>query len=423
MKKPVLKTLKNDLCVLVIEQPQALTLTTMVLVGVGSDYEQKQHNGISHFLEHMYFKGTTNHPNAKSISEVFDRIGAISNAFTSEEYTGYWAKGSPEHLDVFLDLLADIYINSTFPEVEFAKEKGVIIEEINMYEDSPQYLVGREMTNLLYGDQPAGRATIGTKATVTHFTRDDLLAYQKTHCIAANTTIVISGPVNAAAMVRKVGAVFKALSTTKKKSKQKIIKQYTGATRIFHKKTDQAHLSIAFPTVALGDRSLPALRLLSVILGRSMSSRLFIRLREELGAAYYVSASQDSMTDRGEFSITAGIDKKRVNEIIGEILSELGKLKKDLVSNDEIEKAREYALGMIRLGLESTDDLANFYGHAAVLRQPLRTPEMIAREYKSVTPAMVRAAARKFFTKDRTHIVLVGPFREDVLDRKLTDSL
>ncbi len=424
MKKPVLKTLPNGLRVLVIEQPQAPTLTTMVLVNVGSDYESKDQNGLSHFLEHLYFKGTLARPSAKIISEELDRIGAISNAFTSEEYTGYWAKGGPEHIDTFLDVLSDIYINSTFPEIDVNKEKGVVIEEINMYEDSPQYLAGREMTSLLYGDQPAGRSIIGTKETVTSFTRESVVTYQQAHCVAENTVVVISGPITTALAVRKVKAVFTGIPTKKKKSKiltRRI--RPTTRTRVHSKHTDQAHLSIAFPTVALGHTDLVALRLLSTILGRSMSSRLFVRLREDLGVAYYVSAGQDSLTDRGEFGISAGVDKGRVSEVVGEIMRELVTLKSELVSPEELTKAREYSLGMLRLGLESTDDLANFYGHAAILEQPFRTPEIIKREYTKITPSDLRRVARKFFTKERAHSVLVGPFKDTDLPETLFDSL
>lgn len=419
-----LKTLPNGLRILVIPQPQALTVTALVLVGVGGDYESKEQNGLSHFLEHLFFKGTPTRPSAKIISETLDRVGAVSNAFTTEEFTGFFAKGGPQHLELFLDVLSDIYLNPTFPEAEIVKEKGVVIEEMNMYEDSPQYLVARELTKLLYGDQSAGRPLIGTKETVKSFSRDDVVAFKNIHYHAANTVVVVAGPVTESVVHNAVARAFKAIPVVKKKSRPRTKQvQSTPAVSMYTKQTDQAHIALAFRTVTLGHADLPALRLLATILGRSMSSRLFLRLREELGAAYYVNAGQETLTDRGEFGIAAGIDKDRVPDIIREILKELKTIKDELVSEDELSKAREYALGMMRLGLESTDDLANFYGYAAILDQPFRTPAVIAKEYALVIPRDIRRVARKYFVSDRANLAIVGPANIARVTPKIFDSL
>lgn len=419
-----LKTLSNGLRILAIPQPQAPTVTALVLVGVGGDYEAKEQSGLSHFLEHLFFKGTTRRPSTKSIAEVFDRVGAVSNAFTTEEFTGFFAKGAPQHLELFLDVLSDIYLNPTFPEAEIVKEKGVVIEEMNMYEDSPQYLVARELTRLLYGDQSAGRPLIGTKETIKSFTRDNVVAFKDTHYHAANTVVVVVGPVTQSVVHNAVARAFKAISVAKKRSRPRTKQvQSVPAVSMYTKQTDQVHIALAFRTVALGHADLPALRLLATILGRSMSSRLFLRLREELGAAYYVNAGQETLTDRGEFGITAGIDKDRVPDIVGEILKELKLLKEELVSKDELSKARQYALGMMRLGLESTDDLANFYGYAAILDQPFRTPALIAKEYSSVTPRDIRRIAQKYFVSNRANLAIVGPTTTTKVTPQIFDSL
>ena len=194
--KPILKTLKNGLRILLIPQPQAATATALILVATGSKYENKATSGLSHFLEHMFFKGTTKRPSAKNICETLDEIGSISNAFTSQEYTGYYAKGSPQHVDKYLDVLSDIYLDSTFPEGEIAKEKGVIIEEINMYEDMPQHKVGQALVTLMYGDQPAGWPIIGTKENVLAFSRKDFIDYHHLHYHADNTIIVLAGAID-----------------------------------------------------------------------------------------------------------------------------------------------------------------------------------------------------------------------------------
>ncbi len=415
--KPVLKTLPNGLRVLVIAQPTALTATAMILVGTGSKYESKAENGLSHFLEHLCFKGTEKLPSAKAITESFERIGAFSNAFTSAEYTGYFAKGGPKNIPTFLEVLADIYLNSTFPETEVHKEKGVIIEEINMYEDLPQQKVGETLMRLMYGDQPAGWTIAGSKENVSGFTRDDVIGYKHTHYHASNTLVVVSGAVDAKSTIRSVENLFKNLDAAKTTKKKKTVVEKTGIKlAVVQKNIDQAHITIGFHSVPFGHRDRYALSLLGTILGRGMSSRLSQTLREELGVAYYVNAGNDAQSDVGLFEISAGIDKRRINEIMKVIAALLADISQILVGDDELSKAKEYTFGMQRIGLESSDDIAGFYAAQVMMGQELRSPLEVERGYRAVTVQDIRRVARNVFKAANTNIAVIGPYTSKDID-------
>jgi predicted Zn-dependent peptidase len=422
--KPKVITLENGLRIIAIPRPEAAIVTALVLVGTGSKYESKEENGLSHFLEHMCFKGTVRRPSAKVISEELDGVGAVSNAFTSHEYTGYYAKGSPKHLSTFIDVLSDTYLNSTFPEAEIQKEKGVIIEEINMYEDLLQHKVAEELLSLMYGDQPAGWPIIGNKETVSSFTRKDFVSYKKKHYHADNTVVAICGPIDIKDTVKKVEAAFSHIDTHKS-AKMKKVKdaQHTPMLRVVSKQIPQAHMAIGFRSVPFRHPDAPAVALLATILGRGMSSRLMQKLREELGAVYYVHAEQDSFIDHGIFGIIAGIDKDRPNFIIQCVLDELKNLKEKLLSKEELTKAKEYTLGMIRLGLESTDDIAGFYATPLILKKDFKTPEQIIKEYTAVTAEDMRRVARKLFVPKRANIAILGPYVEKDIDLKPFSNL
>lgn len=422
--KIIQKKLPNGLRLVMAPQADAATATVLILVGTGSKYEKKTENGLSHFLEHMYFKGTILRPTAKSIAEAFDGLGAISNAFTDKEYTGYYAKGNPAHADQFIDILSDMYLHSTFPEIEIEKEKGVVIEEINMYEDMPQYKAGENLFTLMYGDQPAGWSTIGLKATVSSFTRNNLLKYQHAHYTAENTIVLVTGAIDPVAVQRQIKKSFTLLSTKKAVSKSKVIDKQTDPQSIlFHKQTDQAHLILGFRSLPTGHPDRPVVSLLSTLLGGGMSSRLFIRIREELGAAYYIHSEQETFTDHGIFSIAAGIDKTRFDEIMKGIVDELIRVKTELVSKEELVKIKEQTVGMMRLGLESSDSIAGFYGMQLLLKGEYKTPEQFTREYMAVTAADIQRVAKKIFIAKNANLSVVGPFEKQKITTEVLKTL
>jgi predicted Zn-dependent peptidase len=422
--KIIEKKLSNGLRVVMIPQADAQTATALILVGTGSKYEKKTENGLSHFLEHMYFKGTTNRPNAKTIAEAFDTLGALSNAFTTHEYTGYYAKGNPAHTNEFIDILSDIYCNSLFPESEIKKEIGVVLEEINMYEDMPSYKASEQLFELMYGDQPAGWSVIGPKATVSSFTRKDLIRYQKSHYTADNTIVVIAGSIDPVTVYKKIKVAFAGITTATAHRRKKVIDTQSAPQSILlYKKTDQANLALGFRSIPIVHADRAAVSLLAMILGGGMSSRLFLLLREELGAVYDVHIEHDVFTDHGVFAIAAGIDKTRLDEIVSRIIGELVLIKNELVSEKELAKVKEQAIGMMRLGLESSDSIAGFYGTQVLLKGMYSTPEQLTKEYMKVTAEDIQRVAKKIFVSEHANLSVVGPFEKKAVKSSLLAGL
>jgi predicted Zn-dependent peptidase len=389
------------------------TVTVLVLVETGSKYETKAKNGISHFLEHMCFKGTAMRPSAHAISAELDGLGSQSNAFTGQEYTGYYAKSDAKHFKQIFDVVSDIYLNSTFPEGEIEKEKGVIVEEINMYEDMPQRHVQDVFMELLYGNQPAGWNIAGTRENVRAMTRKDFVAYKKAHYVPKATTVIVSGKVKEADVQKEIERVFGALKSSPKSDKKITTDvQKKAAVLVSHKKSDQTHLVVGVRSFNTHDKRNAALTVLGTILGGGMSSRLFIKLREELGVAYYVRAMNDTYSDHGVFQISAGVSNDRVKEVVREILGECARLKTELVSNEELVKAKEYLVGNMKLELESSDAWANFYGGQEVMRKKILGPDEIEAKIRKVTAKDIQAVANEIFINKNLNLALIGPFTD-----------
>lgn len=412
--KFIKKTLKNGLRVVVVPMKDNPTATVLVLVEAGSEYENKEINGISHFLEHVCFKGTKKRPKAIDIVKELDSIGSQNNAFTSTEYTGYYAKANANKFNKIFDVISDIYLNSTFPEVEVEKEKGVIIEEINMYEDMPHQEVQNLITKVLYGDQPAGWKISGEKENIKNISRDDIVNYRNDHYLPESTVIVVAGKVEPKEVFKKVEEVFGNTERGKKKKKTKTLeKQSSPQVLLEFKQTDQSHFVLAFRSFDLFNKKNPALAVLSGVLGAGMSSRLFQRLREEMGVGYYVRAYNDASLDHGFFQISAGVDNKRIEEVLKEILIECEKLKNTLVPEDELKKTKEFLIGNMKLSLESSDDIANFYGTQEILKKEIVKPEVKAKKIKEVTAKDVQKVAREIFQNNKMNFAMIGPVKDD----------
>ncbi len=396
------------------------TVTVLVMVEAGSEYETKEKNGISHFLEHMCFKGTVKRPTALAISKELDSIGAHYNAFTSDEYTGYYAKSAPKHVHKILDVVSDLYLNQTFDDKEMEKEKGVIIEEINMYKDLPHRSVQELFLKLLYGDQPAGWTIAGTRETVQAMKRDDFVEYRSKHYVPQATTVIVAGNFDNKKILKEIDKTFGHIPGTPKDKKSKVVEsQNKPEILIEEKKTDQAHLVLGVRGYPISSPHNPTIRVLNAVLGAGMSSRLFQKLREEMGVGYYVRSTYDSLVDHGILSVSVGSDVKRVEEVVKAILDELNKLKTELVSEDELKKTKDYLIGTMYLGLESSDSLAEFYGYQEVLSHKLKTAQDIVKEIKSITAKDIQKIAQKLFVNESLNLALVGP----VADRKKLQSL
>lgn len=412
--------LPNGLRLVLVPRPSSLTSTVFVSVEAGSKYETRAENGISHFLEHMCFKGTTRRPTAMAIASELDGLGAQYNAFTSQEFTSYYAKVKNEFLPQTLDVVSDIYLNPVFDSREIEKEKGVIVEEINMYEDMPARRVHDLFMELVYGDQPAGWNIAGTKAVVRRLTRDDFVRYRSRHYVPRATVVAVAGGFNRDTVARAVRERFGRLPIGPKDGKRRVVEQQKGPRQlVYHKTSDQAHLVLGFRAFALADPRRYALQVLSDVLGGSMSSRLFHVVREEMGAAYYVRTADDLYSDHGLFTISAGVDVRRIDEVITAILRECTRLKTALISPAELKKAKDHIIGTLFLSLETSDELGGFYGAQEVLKLPLVSPETVARRIAAVTAEEIRVLARALFRPAKLNLAVIGPFRAKSFQRIL----
>lgn len=406
------KVLKNGLRIITVPMKSNPTVTVLVLVEAGSKYENKENNGISHFLEHMCFKGTTKRPTSQDINKELDGIGSYHNAFTSHEYTGYYAKADYKNCDKILDVISDMYLNPVFPEKEIEKEKGVIIEEINMYNDSPRSIAEEEFFKLLYGDQPAGWPVIGLKDNIHKMSRTDFIDYRNRHYVASATTVMVAGKIDEKKTFDNVSKLFKDAGKWKKEEKRKVMEsQVAPQATVFYKDTDQTHMILGIRSFDVYNKYNPIIRVLGGILS-GMSGRLFQKMREELGICYYVSPSNDTFTDHGIFSVSAGVDSTRVKVAIAAILDELKKFKTELVGKEELEKAKQYLIGNMYLGLESSDAIASFYGGQEILKEKIKTPEDIVKEIKAVTAEEIRFVAERIFRNERLNLAIVGKFKD-----------
>ncbi len=405
------KVLNNGLRVITVPMKDNETVTVLVLVEAGSKYETKKINGISHFLEHMCFKGTLKRPKAIDISKELDVLGSQYNAFTAQEYTGYYAKSDARHFDRIFDIVSDIYLNSTFPDVEMQKEKGVIIEEINMYKDMLHKHVQDLLMKLLYGDQPAGWKIAGSKANILNMKREDFINYHQKHYLPEATVLTVAGQVTEKQVMSEVKKIFGKVARGNKGPKVKVKeKQKYPQVLINYKKTDQTHFILGVRTYDLFSRENVILSVLGGVLGGGMSSRLFIKLREEMGVGYYVRASNDSYTDHGFFQISAGVDNKRIDEVLQAILLECKKLKNYQVTPEELNKVKEFLIGNMKLSLESSDDIANFYGGQELLKHKIQEASEKAEEIRKVTANQIQNLAKDIFTNKKLNLALIGPF-------------
>ncbi len=408
------KILKNGMRVITVPLPESLTATVLVLVEAGSKYETKEISGVSHFLEHMCFKGTIKRPHTIDIVGELDSIGAQYNAFTGQEYTGYWAKASFRKMGKILDVVSDIYLNPVFNEKEIEKEKGVIVEEINMYEDMPARDIQDLFDGLLYGDQPAGWKILGDKETVRKFEREDFVKYRNEHYVASATTVIVAGRFDEKKIISVIEKKFKNASTSKKHTKEKVKEaQKKPKVLIKYKKTDQSHLVVGFRSYDIFNKQNAVLSVIAGILGGGMSSRLFQKLREEMGVGYYVRGYNDASTDHGVFQASAGVDNKKIKEVIKAILLEFNKLKTELVSEEELTKVKDYLIGNMYLELESSDELASFYGMQEVLKKTELTPQELSKKIKEVTPIQIKKVSNKVFVNEGLNMALIGPFKDN----------
>ena len=405
--------LKNGLRTLTAPMKNANSVTVLLLVGTGSKYETKDINGISHFLEHMFFKGTQKRPNTLAISETLDKIGGQYNAFTSKEVTGFWAKVDKKHTDVALDWISDIFLNSKFDAEELEREKGVVTEELNMYLDTPTSYVSELFEELLYGDTPAGWRIVGEKETIAAYNREKLMDYFQSHYSNDNTVLCVAGDIDQADIEKKLAEYFADIQIRKAAEKLPV-KESQSKPGIFlhYKKTDQTHFCLGVRAYDMYDKRRFALQLISVVLGGNMSSRLFISVRERNGLGYYIHTSVDSATDTGYLVTQSGIKNDSLEKAIGLVLKEYKDIRDNGVSPDELQKAKDFVRGSASLSLDSSDALASFYTTQEVMRQEVMTPEQKLEMIDNVTADDIKKVAKDIFVNAKLNLSVIGPFEE-----------
>ncbi len=405
--------LPSGLRVILSPQPQSLATTVLVLVEAGSKYETEEINGLSHFLEHLCFKGTKNRPTALAIASELESVGAVYNAFTGQEVTGYFAKASAEKTDQILDIISDLYQNPVFNEQEMEKEKGVVIEEINMYEDMPMRRVQELFTGLLYGNQPAGWPIGGKKEVIRSLTKSQVVKYRSSHYVAKATVVAVAGGFEEKAMLAKIKNLFAGVPESKKFSKILTKEaQKKPQTLVHFKESDQTHLVLGFRAFDRYDKRRFALDVLSDILGGGMSSRLFQRVREELGAAYYVKADSSLATDSGVLEVSAGVDHQKLKVVIEAILDEFQKIASVPVTSQELQRSKNHLAGKLLIGLETSDELAGFYGDQEIFKDKIQTPKEAVRSLMAVTAQDVLAVAKAIVSDKNLNLATIGPFKE-----------
>lgn len=414
-------TFPNGLRLVTVPLKNTKAVTVLILVGAGSKYENKRNNGISHFLEHMFFKGTKKRPTTLAISEALDRVGGEYNAFTSKEYTGYWAKVDNKHLDLAIDWVSDIFLNSKLAPEEVEKERRVIIEEINLYLDTPMKYVDDLWEKLLYGDQPAGWSIAGEKKSVKKITRQNLLNYLRNYYSSKNTVIVVAGGIPEDKSIReKIKRYFEKINQKRPKIKKRTIEKQTKPQFLIqYKKTDQTHLCLGVRTFGLFDSRKYALILLSVILGGNMSSRLWISFRDKEGLGYYIHTSSEFYTDSGYLVTKAGVDNRRVEKAIELILREYKRIATDGIKELELRKAKDYVKGSAVLHLESSSAVAHFCGEQELLTNKILTPEEKFAKIEAVTVDDIFKVANDVFRPERLNLALIGPFKNKEKFKKL----
>jgi len=422
--KPRLKKLDNGLRVITTEIPTSESATITVWVGVGSRSEEDKIAGLSHFIEHVVFKGSKAYPSAKAISETVDAFGGELNAHTSKEWTNFYIKARSAKLNKAFDILADMVLNPLLDEREIEREKGVIVEEIAMYEDTPIIKIGDVFENLLFKGDNLGRDVIGSKKTVKNMHKSDFVRYRDIHYYTENIVITIAGGVMEEEVLKLAQKYFGGL---KKKGQIEetafkfSVNQSKPQLLLKTKPNEQAHLILGFFAGQLGNQERYIEAVLSAVLGGGMSSRLFTEIREKRGLAYSVQTAVERYLDIGEFSTYSGVRIDKIEEAIKIMLREHYGLAsgKYAISDKELTKAKEFIKGHLALALEDSKEINNLFGESELLLAKIDTPKAIYAGIDKVTKEEVVAVAKKLFVPERLNLAIIGPYKDQSKFEKL----
>jgi predicted Zn-dependent peptidase len=420
MQKHESAKLENGLRVTTLPMPQVASATVLVGVGSGSRYEVARTNGLFHFLEHMAFKGTKKRPTAFDISAEVEGVGGLHNAFTGKELTGYWIKLSADHLEMAFDILSDMLVNSLFKEEEIEKEKGVIMEEINMREDDHPMKAAVGFYRLIFGDTPMGWDTAGEKETVSKFTRKDFQNLIGSYYFAPNMAVTVAGGVKTEEAERLAKKYFGGLPKTGKKVYKPVdLSHNKSRMQIFNRKTEQAHFWLGVPGISNSHPDRYVLRLLAAILGGGSSSRLFVNIRDKHGLAYYIESDVDHFLDSGLFIVAAGVKLDKAELALRLVIDELAELKNKQITEKEIRRAKDMIKGNTLLAMEDSRNVANRFSTQILLENKIRTVEETIELIEKVTAEDLKRVAGEVLKPESLYLSLVGPIKEEDKFRKL----
>lgn len=421
--KFIRKVLPNKTRVILIPMAGIKSVNLLVLAGTGSNYETKQLNGISHFIEHLFFKGTKSRPTSDKIAGVLDGIGAKYNAFTEREVTGYWVKSASKHFPLILNIVSDMIINPLFNPNEIEKERMVILEEIKMYNDIPQRKIFNNWFKLVYGNQPEGRPISGTKKTIKNILRDDIIKYKNTHYVGSNLVVVAAGDIKP----KQFTEISKNFSKVKKAAsprKQKTLEKQNGPGIYFEQKqTDQTHLVIGATAANIYDSKKYPLFLFDIAMGGMMSSRFFKELREKLGLGYYVHTSYEPEIDTGQFVLRTGVAHKNLELTINKIIEIIKDIKEKGITKEELNLAKENFRGQLAISMETPDEVAMFYGEQEIFGLPLQTPEELLKKILAVSQNDIKKIANELFRPNKINLAVIGPHKNTSFYKKKLAAL
>jgi predicted Zn-dependent peptidase len=423
MLRHSLTTLSTGLPVVSIPMPSVESVTVLVLVNTGSRYEKPKEEGIAHFFEHMVFKGTQNYPDPQLLAGAVDSVGADFNAFTSKEYTGYYVKSASKNIRLALDVVSDLLLTPKLRQDDIDREKGVIIEEINMYADSPSRHINDLFDRMMFKGSGLGHDIIGTKATVSEMTSEDFTHFLKQWYGHGNMLLVLAGDARVLqdpATIELAEQMFSKESNERIKDKVKLERYLPVQPLAPHrlhlhfKETEQAHFVMGWPGINRTDADKYPLSLLSTVLGGNMSSRLFTEVREKRGLCYYVHSDSDMYHDTGVFGAAAGVDPARVEEALKVTISEFEAIAsgEKPITADEVQKAKDYVAGKMVLSFEDSENVAQYYGMKQLLTNAIEGPDEVMEKIKAVTREQIQAVAQRLIQDGELRLAVIGPFKD-----------
>jgi len=418
--------LESGITLITVPNENVNTINTIVYFPVGSRYETSADNGISHFIEHMMFKGTEKRSNTLELSTELDAMGAIYNAYTGKDLTAYYIKSSKDYTEKNIEILSDMVCNSKFDLEEINKERGVIIQEMKRYEDLPEYYVEDIFEQLMFGETDSlGQMIIGTQENLKNFTREQFINYKNLHYFGENCFICIVGNFKEENILKLVKEKFVFNFNAKREDQVEKLRmgvkremtQNEPKIKIIYKDIEQAHLKLGFPSFSYFNSESYKMSLFSAVFGECMSSRLFINIREKQSLCYHIGSGNDRYQDIGIFSVSSGLDKNRINEALNLIKKELIDVRDNGITEEEVKKAKSIILGRMDVALEDTSNVAEFFGRQYLLQNKIITPEEKKEIINKITVNEINDIIKKIIDFKKVNLAIIGPYKtsEDFL--------